>query len=173
MTKSPSNQTADVRSRIRTPALRSLFDYWNKKRGEQRFILRSQLEPGEITPLLPLVFILEVQREPRRYLIRLMGTEIATRIGGDYTGRYMDELDLGAIKKQVLAGYDHVVDHVEPHLEFAEFTQQGRGRMQVERLALPMSTDGQTIDLILGSVIHVPLGALGLPKAIRKAPWRP
>lgn len=173
MTKSSSNQTADVRSRIRTPALRSLFDYWNKKRGEQRFILRSQLEPGEIAPLLPLVFILEVQREPRRYLIRLMGTEIVTRFGGDYTGRYMDELDLGAIKEQVLAGYDHVVDRVEPHLEFAEFTQQGRGTIQAERLALPMSTDGQTIDLILGSVIHVPLGALGLPKAIRKAPWRP
>jgi hypothetical protein len=173
MTKSSSNQTADVRSRIRTPALRSLFDYWNKKRGEQRFMLRSQLEPGEITPLLPLVFILEVQREPRRYLIRLMGTEIATRFGGDYTGRYMDELDLGTIKKQVLAGYDHVVDHVEPHLEFAEFTQRGRGRMQVERLALPMSTDGLTVDLILGSVIHVPLSALGLPKTIRKAPWRP
>jgi hypothetical protein len=163
----------DVRSRIRTPALRSLFDYWNKKRGEQRFILRSQLEPSEIAPLLPLLFILEVQQKPRRYLIQLMGTEIVTRFGGDYTGRYMDELDLGAIKKQVLAGYDHVVDHVEPHLEFAEFTQRGRGRIQVERLALPMSTDGLTVDLILGSVIHVPLDALGLPKTIRKAPWRP
>lgn len=173
MTKPPADQTADVRSRIRTPALRSLFDYWNKKRGKQRFILRSELEPGEITPLLPLVFILEVQREPRRYLIRLMGTEIATRLGGDYTGQYMDELDFGAAKKQVLVGYDHVVDYAEPHLSFSEFTKSGRGRIQAERLALPMSTDGLTIDLILGSVIHVPLGALGVPKAIRKAPWRP
>lgn len=163
----------DVRSRIRTPALHSLFDYWNKKRGEQRFMLRSQLEPREIASLLPLLFILEVQQEPRRYLIQLMGTEIVTRFGGDYTGWYMDELDLGAIKKKVLAGYDHVVDHVEPHLEFAEFTQRGRGRIQVERLALPMSTDGLTVDLILGSVIHVPLDALDLPTTIRKAPWRP
>lgn len=173
MTKPPSDQTADMHSRIRTPALRSLFDYWNEKRGEQRFILRSQLEPHEITPLLPLVFILEVQRAPRRYLIRLMGTEIATRLGADYTGQYMDELDLGENKKQVLAGYDHVVDYVEPHLNFSEFMQSGRGRMQVERLALPMSTDGLTIDLIFGSVIHEPLDALGVPKAIRKAPWRP
>ncbi len=173
MIKSPRNQTADVRSRIRTPVLRSLFDYWNEKRGDQRFLLRSKLEPREIASLLPLVFILEVQREPRRYLIRLMGTEIVTRFGGDYTGRYMDELDLGAITKQVLAGYDHVVDHVEPHLEFAEFTQRGRGRIQAERVALPMSTDGLSIDLILGSVIHVPLGALGIPKTIRKTPWRP
>lgn len=173
MAKLPADQTADVRSRIRSPALCSLFDYWNKKRGEERFILRSQLEPGEIAPLLPLIFILDVEQEPRRYRIRLMGTEIATRLGGDYTGQYVDELDFGAIKNQVLAGYDHVVDHAEPYLNFSEFTPSGRSRIQAERLALPMSTDGQTIDLILGSVIHVPLGALGVPKAIRKAPWRP
>lgn len=173
MTKSPNNQTSDMRSRIRTPALLSLFDYWNEKRGEQPFMLRSQLEPSEIVSLLPLVFILEVEQEPRRYLIRLMGTEIVTRFGGNHTARYIDELDLGEIKNQVLAGYDHVVDRAEPHLEFAEFTQRGRGRMQVERLALPMSTDGLTVDCILGSVIHVPLDALGLPKKIKKAPWRP
>ena len=173
MTRTPADHTAEVRSRIRTPALRSLFDYWNEKRGGQRFILRSQLKPGEITPLLPLVFILEVQQKPRRYLIRLMGTEITTRLGGDFTGRYVDELDFGAAKQQVLAGYDHVVDCAEPHLNVSEFTQSGRTRIQAERLALPMSTDGLTVDLILGSVIHVPLGALGIPKAIRKAPWRP
>ena len=173
MIKAPADQSADVRSRIRAPALLSLFDYWNKKRGGRRFILRSELEPGEIAPLLPLVFILEVQQKPRRYLIRLMGTEIATRLGGDSTGRYVDELDFGSTKKQVLAGYDHVVDNAEPHLSFSAFTQGGRRKLQVERLALPMSTDGLAIDLILGSVIHVPLGALGIPKAIKKAPWRP
>ena len=172
MTKSPTNQVSDVRSRIRTPALRSLFDYWDGKRGDQRFLLRSQLEPREIASLLPLVFILKVQQEPRRYLIQLMGTEIVAQVGGDYTGRYLDELDLGEIKEKVLAGYDHVVDRVEPHLEFAEFTQRRRGKMQVERLALPMSTDGEKIDLILGSVIHVPLNALGRPKAAKKkARW--
>lgn len=61
MIKSLNNQTGDVRSRILTPALRSIFDYWNKKRGEQRFILRSQLEPSDIISLLPLVFILKVK----------------------------------------------------------------------------------------------------------------
>ena len=173
MTKSPSNQVSDVRSSIRTPALRSLFDYWDEKRGDQRFLLRSQLEPREIVSLLPLVFILEVDQEPRRYRIRLMGTEIAARLGDDFTGRYVDELDLGEIKEQLLAGYDHVIDRVEPHLDFAEFTQHGRDRMQVERLALPMSTDGLIVDLILGAAILVPLDAVGIPKAIRKAPWRP
>lgn len=172
MAKTPSNETSDVRSRIRTPALRSLFEYWNEKQGEQRFMLRSQLDPRDIASLLPLVFILKVQQEPRRYLIQLMGTEIVTRFGGDYTGRYMDELDLGEIKEQVLAGYDHVVDRVEPHLEFAEFTQRGRGRMQAERLALPLSSDGESVDLVLGAVIHVPLNASGRPKAIRRPPWR-
>ena len=157
----------------RTAELSSLFDYWNAKRGERRFILRSQLDPREITALLPLVFILDVQHEPRRYLIRLMGTQIARRFGGDYTGHYLDELDFGTAKEQVIADYGHVVDKVEPHLAFAEYRQPGRGRIQAERLALPMSTDGLKIDCILGSVIHVPLGARDIPEAYRKAPWSP
>ena len=76
------------------------------------------------------------------------------------------------IKKQELAGYDRVVDRVEPRLDFAEFTRRDHGRIQAERLTLPMSTDVNTVDLILGSAIHVPLSALGAHKDIRKAPWR-
>ncbi len=163
----------DVHVSPRTVELRSLFDYWNAKRGERRFILRSQLDPREIAALLPLVFILDVEQEPRRFLIRLMGTGIARRFGGDYTGRYLDELDFGAAKEQVIADYGHVVDRAEPHLAFVAFTQPGRGRIQAERLALPMSTDGLKIDCILGSVIHVPLGARDNPEAYRKAPWSP
>lgn len=160
-----------LRSQLHSPELRSLFDYWDEKRGGQPFMLRSQLQPAEITALLPLVFILGVEQAPRRYLIRLMGTEIAARFGGDHTGRYMDELDFGAIKNQVLAGYDRVVDQAEPDWAFTEFDKHGRGLVQAERLALPMSADGSTVDQILGSVVHVPLDAPDLPERYKNAPW--
>ena len=158
-----------LRSQLRSPKLLSLFDYWSEKRGGQPFILRSQLQPAEITALLPLIFILDVEQAPPRYRIRLMGTQIAARFGGDHTGRYMDELDFGAIKTQVLAGYDRVVDRAEPDWAFAEFTQQGRGLVQAERLALPMSAGGSTVDQILGVVVHVPLEERGIPGRYKNA----
>lgn len=161
----------DFDLRPKTPQLRSLFDYWNRKRGRRPFILRSELEPREIMSLLPLIFILDVQNDPRRYRIRLMGTEIVQRFGGEYTGRYLDDLDFGAAKAQVLADYDRVADSVEPHLAFSEYAQQGRGRIQAERLALPMSTDGRYADRVLGAAIHVPFSAPDIPLAYRIAPW--
>lgn len=161
----------DFDLRPKTPQLRSLLDYWNRKRGRRLFILWSELEPLEIAPLLPLIFILDVENDPRRYRIRLMGTEIVQRFGGEYTGRYLDDLDFGAAKAQVLADYDRVADGVEPHLAFSEYAQQGRGRIQAERLALPMSTDGRHADRVLGSAIHVPISAPDIPLAYKTAPW--
>jgi len=157
--------------RPKTPQLRSLLDYWNRKRGRRLFIRRSELEPREIVSLLPLIFMLDVQNDPRRYRIRLMGTEVVQRFGGEYTGRYLDELDFGATKAQVLVDYGRVADSVEPQLAFSEYAQQGRGRIQVERLALPMSTDGRHVDRVLGAAIHVPFCVPDIPLAYRTTPW--
>lgn len=143
------------------PPLRALLDYWNRKRAGRPFILWPALNPREIQPLLPLVFILDIEDRPRRYRIRLMGTGVVGRFGGEFTGRYMDELDFGPAKAQVLADYDFVADRVAPHHAFSEYLQQRGCRMRVERLALPMSTDGRAVDRILGAVLHTPCGVPG------------
>lgn len=163
--------TGNFDLRPKTPQLRSLLGYWNRKRDRRLFILQSELEPREIVSLLPLICILDVENDPRRYRVRLMGTEIVQRFGCECTGRYLDELDFGEAKAQVLADYDRVVHSVEPRLAFLEYTQQGRGRIQAERLALPMSTDGRHIDRVLGAVIHVPFCATDIPLAYRTTPW--
>lgn len=142
----------------RAPQMRALLDYWNRKRAGRPFILWSDLRPSEILPLLPVIFVLDIENRPRRYRIRLMGSGIVKRFGGEFTGRYMDELDFGSATAQVLADYDQVADRVTPHHAFSEYTRQGGGRMEAERLALPMSTDGRAVDRILGAVLHTPCG---------------
>lgn len=153
---SPAKSSGDSGLRPRTPQLRTLFDYWNAGRGDLPFILWSELQPRDIQPLLPLVFILDIERDPRRYRIQLMGTEIVKRFGGEFTGHYMDELNFGEAKAQVLADYDWVADRVKPHLAISDFIQTGDRRIHAERLALPMSSDGRQADRILGAVVHIP-----------------
>lgn len=152
----PDNRQPDCYPR--TPQLRALLDYWNAARGERPFLLWPALHPHEIVELLPLVFVLDVEARPRRYRIRLMGTEIVKRFGGEFTGRYMDELDFGTAQAQVLADYDLVADRVAPHLAFSDYHQADGRHIRAERLALPMSTDGRRADRILGAVVHVPFG---------------
>jgi hypothetical protein len=158
--------------RPRTPQLGALLDYWNNGRGDQPFILWRDLHPRDILPLLPLVFILDVEARPRRYRIRLMGTEIVKRFGGEFTNCYMDQLDFGTAKAQVLADYDLVADRATPHLALSDYFQKESGlRLQAERLALPMSSDGRQADRILGAVMHIPLGGANALLA-ETPPWK-
>lgn len=171
-TLSLAENSGDPGPHPRTPQLRALLDYWNTRRSERPFIPWSALHPRDILPLLPLVFILDIEDRPRRYRIRLMGTGIVNRFGGEFTGRYMDELDFGAAKARVLADYDLVADRVAPHLAVSDYVQKKSGlRIQAERLALPMSSDGHRADRILGAVMHTPLGGTNALLA-ETPPWK-
>ncbi len=55
------------------------------------------------------VFLIDVEEEPRRYRIRLMGTALVHWSGRDLTGCHVDE-----ITDQVLAALDELVMIWEP-----------------------------------------------------------
>ena len=54
---------------------------------------RSALEPGDMIPLLPHVFIAEAEHSPFRVRYRLVGTRLTQVAGFNVTGRYLDELE--------------------------------------------------------------------------------
>src|SRR3546814_12418028 len=56
---------------------------------------KSDIDPGEIKPLLPYILIGEFAGDPVRLRYRLVGTEVVSVYGIDFTGRWLDELDFG------------------------------------------------------------------------------
>ena len=138
--------------RVQSSVLRQLFQYWDEKRGHRSAPSRENIDPAQMVEFLSNVFLIDVEEEPRRYRVRLMGTALAHWYGRDLTGCHVDE-----IADQVPAALDEVVMIWEPWLVTGEYEKK-TGRMMVyELLALPLSSDGATVNMILGGVAQVPL----------------
>ncbi len=138
--------------RIQSNVLTQLFQYWDGKRGHRSAPSRENIDPVQMVEFLPSVFLIDVEEEPRRYRVRLMGTALVHWYGRDLTGCHVDE-----ITDQVLAALDELVMTWEPWLVSGEYVKKSDRAIVYELLALPLSSDGATVNMILGGVAQVPL----------------
>lgn len=130
---------------IKSGMVSALYSYWLKRRGGRLMPRRADIEPGDIKPLLPNLFLSEFETEPFRVRYRLIGTEIVNHARYDFTGRYLDELDF--------SGYD-TVDWQSLYLLvweqkaplFGEALETFRDRLRppapYQYCILPLSADG-------------------------------
>ena len=136
--------------RIQSNTLRQLFQYWDEKRGHRSAPARDDIDPAQMVECLPNVFLIDVEEEPRRYRVRLMGTALGRWSGRDLTGCHVDE-----ITDQVLAALDELVTTWEPWLVTGEYVKKTDRVILYELLALPLSSDGATVNMILGGITQV------------------
>ena len=87
---------------MQTKAVTALYDYWTRQRGDRAVPLRSAIEPADIAPILPDVFILEHNRldDPR---FRLAGTRLCAQFGRELKGAGFDRLFAPDLRTRVVA----------------------------------------------------------------------
>ena len=78
--------------------VQALDAWWHAKAGSRPLPDRADLDPAEISQLLPYVLISELIR-PFRVRYRLLGTEVVQIAGMDFAGCYLDELIPAAMKR--------------------------------------------------------------------------
>jgi hypothetical protein len=127
----------------------SLYAYWNAKRGSREMPGRADVDPAELKSHLPLLCLIDVVPDARRYVYRLVGTREAEMRGRDPTGRAVTEAyyaesagDTTDYLDQVLATRRPVLYRGTYH-PFPTRTETG------EVLFLPLSRDGRAIDMIM------------------------
>jgi len=80
---------------VKSPLIRALHDYWAGKRQGQLLPRKSEIDPTDLKPMLPYMLLADFTTEPFRVRYRLVGTEVVSIYGMDFTGRWLDELDFG------------------------------------------------------------------------------
>jgi hypothetical protein len=70
--------------------IEALHRYWNS-RAEGLAPQRADIDPTDIKPLLPFLYIVKYERDPFRVRYILTGTEADRWNGFNLTGRYVDE----------------------------------------------------------------------------------
>ncbi len=142
---------------IQCEILRNLYDFWESKCRPDRLPSIPDIDPHMIPDCLPYVMIMDVVGEPRRFRFRLAGTAVEARSGQFRTGRYLDEIDLGQVSEETLAMMHGVVDERLPSFHQGRYQGLNGEWLQFERIAMPLSADGDCVDAILVGIEYVPL----------------
>lgn len=134
----------------------ALKAYWSGKCAGRPMPARRDLDPVDIPKLLPNILLLDVEADTDRIRMRLAGTRITDLYGRDYTGQYLDEIYFGRNRERVMEAYESVVRSGKEHHCWMGFTNQDGLEFDMERLILPLSSDGSRIDMLIALLdIHL------------------
>lgn len=140
-------------AQIRDPLLRQLYDFWDAKRGGREMPGRRDFDPLELRWILGNVLLLDVLRDPPGFRFRVHGTNLAQRAGFDMTGKTMDEYPDPEYAKVALRSFSTAVETRRPFARINERTIEGRA-YGYEALHLPLSSDGEHVDMLLVGLIY-------------------
>jgi hypothetical protein len=136
---------------FQSPLLADLLSHWNAKRGTRAMPARADIDPTDPALRSHLGFILlaDVVGEPPRFRFRLIGSKITELVGRDSTGKWFDELYSPADYESVTAAYRWVVQNRAPLRITGNLRHANREWLDMESLDLPLSSDGENVDVIL------------------------
>jgi hypothetical protein len=137
------------------PLLKRLYSFWRtgsrpeigrlRPAGTGRADIALELVPD----ILPHLYIVEVLSSPRRYRVRLAGSEIVIEYGEEITDRFMDELDFDELSLPILRDYDRACRDRQPVATRWNYTKHSGRHLTYERLILPLSDDGVDVNCLL------------------------
>jgi hypothetical protein len=144
-----------LREEIADTEHQALFDWWLEARGRRRMPARVDFDPLDHPRFLPRIFLVEISAEPPHFLNRLCGTEIDEQQGYPMTGRPFEEVFTGDLLSSTLARFSDVAFNGRISYHSTVFTRaEGDRHARFTRLLLPLSDDGERVDMILGSRIR-------------------
>lgn len=127
------------------------FDrYWRSKRRGDRLPSRADIDPAEIKRLLPSIVLLDVEREPFRVRIRLVGTRTA-EFRGDNTGKYLDQLtSMSATRRaDYIAEMRYVATQARPAFARDWITTNYGVTYRIFAGIWPLAADGRQVDKLV------------------------
>lgn len=131
--------------------LQFALDYWNEKRGGRIAPARADIDPEEIVTVLPRIMLADVERDTDGavdFRYRLSGTGICNIHQEELTGRRPSSIEPPYYGGLIDAHYRSVLEsHVPAAHVFA--LQVGDKVASYARIILPLSSDGESLDMLM------------------------
>jgi len=133
----------------RWPEFRRVHDYLLQKAPPGKLPGRQHIDPLDFPDLLPRIMLIDVVRDDAgqpRFRIRLMGSDVVTLQGQDGTGKYVEQILTSGV--DIIAGYQDILVSRQPQFRRGTVAAVGREFMPYERIAFPLASDGETVDML-------------------------
>jgi hypothetical protein len=139
---------------IINPRLQQLYACWLDKRGDRRFPARADFDPIELRFILGNLILVDViGKQKPDFRIRLHGSNLVSRHGYELTGKMLSELPIDEQRKRAQQTFAAVVANGEPLYGHRD-QMFGNKWQPYETLILPLSSNGNDIDVLLVGLIH-------------------
>ncbi|PHQ70453.1 MAG: hypothetical protein COB93_05505 [Sneathiella sp.] len=143
-----SNFTTSLEN-VQHAQLNDLVFYWKQIKKGQLMPLRQNFNPVDVPKCLRHIVLVDVQDGDPKYYIRLAGSSINPMYMKPITGKYIEELSSGKDRADILAQYNHTVEHLIPtYMTGVKNTHVGNS-VSYERIILPITSDGREADKLL------------------------
>lgn len=141
----------DLQPRLQSPLHREAYSYWRSKTDAGRLPGRDAIDPLELPAVLPWLNLIDVLKDGDQYRFRhrLIGTGIVGRYGRDATGSWFDELYDTEFLEGHQKDYIEIVESGRPSVSRVPMPLKEKNFITYQRLALPLATDGITVDMIM------------------------
>ena len=138
---------------VESPTVLELYRYWLKLRGERRFPSKADVDIAAIPHLASSLMLLKVTYDPLDFEYRIIGDDIASRLG-NVKGQRVRETALLNVNDSAYRNYCAVVEAGRPQFlhGWAAVPIRANEPFLLSRVHCPLSADGETIDYILSGV---------------------
>lgn len=127
-----------------------LFAYWASRREAGRLPGRAHIDPCEFKRHLPTVSLIDVGGAARDYRLRLAGTGLYGVYGREITGKRLEDVYTPEAADYWRCELDKVVLEARPSVGFHSMAWRGAARLSILWIRLPLASDGERVDMILG-----------------------
>lgn len=133
-----------------------MYEFWQSIHpSDGRLPGRQHFDPvtfAERHPqLLPHLWLVDVERQPMRFRLRLIGGKVSLSSPFASAGQYVDDyIDMAARIETLHSAFARLVETAQPELCHGKPNPTAKSNIRsVSRLSLPLATDGRTVDMIL------------------------
>jgi hypothetical protein len=136
------------------PRLIEIHAHWHARCRGRPMPSRADIDPTQIPPrLLPFIFLVEVLNEPRDFRFRLAGTHFRDFTGAEATGQLIADVFPPEFCAEVRYHWNSSVDRKAPKIGAGKLWVPGKSHIGWEGIVLPLSPDGEHVNMLLGAVI--------------------
>jgi hypothetical protein len=144
-----------------------LFAYWASLRAAGRLPARADIHPACFKRHLPTISLIDVSNDPLDFRVRLAGTGLYGVYGGEITGRTLAEIYSGPAIGYWRDELTQVVQERRPAVGAHNLAWRGASHLSLLWLRLPLASDGERVDMVLGfdAVVGMSAAASGIRAA--------
>ena len=130
--------------------LERLLGDWQRRRMGVPFMLFRHFDPNDFGYAIGIISLVEISTDdPTRFFYRVHGAKMAELLGVDLTGRFIDDAPDQEWTFVAKHHFEQVLSTGGPSIVQHFNEPVGQTRWVVERMVLPLSTDGAKLDMLL------------------------